>query len=360
MERVSKHPLARKTDAANGADDFGGGGAKGTYETRLLESTLDKITALLRVGFGEAGSGIISANLGVEDTSYSSVIKALIPGIRVYAIVGFCDIHHFEDVEDRLKKDILTFVNSLAEIVHSTVQHWGGQCNKNLGNAFVVIWRIGDEDSLMNQTTARTRGGSESTIITAGGAAAAASTIRSSPSSAVRRNSQQNGRNNTNASRQSFSDNHTALNSDFDSDDNSRSTLATGGGSGSSSLMNGGGSMGRRKKAGQVLDLRRIPGIDEIADRALIAYLKVIAEINRNRQVLSFRTDPRLTRDDTEQYKVRMGFGLHVGWAIEGAVGSDYKVDATYLSPHVNMAARLETASRQYGVPLLLSQVNII
>ena len=29
--------------------------------------------------------------------------------------------------------------------------------------------------------------------------------------------------------------------------------------------------------------------------------------------------------------------------------GSLQKVDATYLSPHVNMAARLETASRQYG-----------
>ncbi len=51
-----------------------------------------------------------------------------------------------------------------------------------------------------------------------------------------------------------------------------------------------------------------------------------------------------------------MGFGLHAGWAIEGAVGSLQKVDATYLSPHVNMAARLETSSKQYGVPLLASQ----
>ena len=55
-----------------------------------------------------------------------------------------------------------------------------------------------------------------------------------------------------------------------------------------------------------------------------------------------------------------MGFGLHAGWAIEGAVGSLQKVDATYLSPHVNMAARLETSSKQYGVPLLASQVSIV
>ena len=116
---------------------------------------------------------------------------------------------------------------------------------------------------------------------------------------------------------------------------------------------------GKKKKINTALDLKRVPGIDILADKALIAYLKIIAEINRNKQVLAFRTDSRLTLDDTQQYKVRMGFGLHVGWAIEGAVGSDYKVDATYLSPHVNLAARLETASKQYGVPLLFSQVCI-
>lgn len=50
-----------------------------------------------------------------------------------------------------------------------------------------------------------------------------------------------------------------------------------------------------------------------------------------------------------------MGFGLHVGWGIEGAIGSYFKIDASYLSPNVNMSSRLEAASRQFGVPLLLS-----
>ena len=50
-----------------------------------------------------------------------------------------------------------------------------------------------------------------------------------------------------------------------------------------------------------------------------------------------------------------MGFGLHVGWAIEGAIGSVYKIDASYLSPNVNMASRLEAATKQYGVPILVS-----
>jgi len=50
-----------------------------------------------------------------------------------------------------------------------------------------------------------------------------------------------------------------------------------------------------------------------------------------------------------------MGFGLHTGWAIEGAIGSFFKIDASYLSPNVNMSSRLEAASKQYGVPILVS-----
>lgn len=41
-----------------------------------------------------------------------------------------------------------------------------------------------------------------------------------------------------------------------------------------------------------------------------------------------------------------MGFGLHLGWAIEGLIGSSFKIDASYLSPNVNMAARLEAATK--------------
>ena len=56
-----------------------------------------------------------------------------------------------------------------------------------------------------------------------------------------------------------------------------------------------------------------------------------------------------------EKYRVRMGFGLHIGWAIEGAIGSEFKIDASYLSPNVNMSTRLEGMTKIYGVPLLLT-----
>ena len=45
-------------------------------------------------------------------------------------------------------------------------------------------------------------------------------------------------------------------------------------------------------------------------------------------------------------YCVKMGFGLHVGWAIEGAIGSDFKIDASYLSLNVYLASQLEAATK--------------
>ena len=96
-------------------------------------------------------------------------------------------------------------------------------------------------------------------------------------------------------------------------------------------------------------------GLDVMADKALIGFLKVIVEINRDPQVLAYRDDGRLAQDGVD-FKLRMGFGLHSGWAIEGAVGSLKKVDATYLSPHVNMSARMMAATRQFGVSILMTE----
>merc|ERR1719235_1912034 len=72
------------------------------------------------------------------------------------------------------------------------------------------------------------------------------------------------------------------------------------------------------------------------------------------------RPELNLENEHTRQlvpFKLRMGFGLHAGWAIEGPVGSLQKVDVTYLSPHVNMTARCETASKQWEVQILCTEV---
>jgi hypothetical protein len=55
-------------------------------------------------------------------------------------------------------------------------------------------------------------------------------------------------------------------------------------------------------------------------------------------------------------FEVNTGYGLHTGWAIEGAIGSNLKIDASYLSSNVNLASRIEAATKQYRVRILLSE----
>lgn len=126
-----------------------------SYETRVVEVTIQKITTLLRVGFGEAGAEIISKNMSMEGEG-SSMLDPMIPGKRIYAIFGFCDIHAFDLCTGKLEDEIMTFLNTIARIVHDEVTRWGGSCNKNLGNAFLMVWRIGDESAL-HVTTGRRR-----------------------------------------------------------------------------------------------------------------------------------------------------------------------------------------------------------
>jgi class 3 adenylate cyclase len=50
-----------------------------------------------------------------------------------------------------------------------------------------------------------------------------------------------------------------------------------------------------------------------------------------------------------------IGCGLNLGWAIEGLIGSQFKVDASYLSPNVNIASRVECATQLYGTHIMFS-----
>lgn len=86
----------------------------------------------------------------------------------------------------------------------------------------------------------------------------------------------------------------------------------------------------------------------------MVSFLKVIAALNKKSAILKYRENV-LLNERMPNFKIKMGFGLHIGWAIEGAIGSVFKIDASYLSPNVNMAARLEAATKQYGVPLLMT-----
>jgi class 3 adenylate cyclase len=94
--------------------------------------------------------------------------------------------------------------------------------------------------------------------------------------------------------------------------------------------------------------------VHQLVDMSALSFIKIISAIKVSRNLVKYKENKELNVR-MPNYSVKMGFGLHVGWAIEGAIGSFYKIDASYLSPNVNMASRLEAATKQFGVPLLLS-----
>ncbi|CAD7972034.1 unnamed protein product [Amoebophrya sp. A120] len=96
--------------------------------------------------------------------------------------------------------------------------------------------------------------------------------------------------------------------------------------------------------------------MQDLSDKALISFVKVMAELRRASDLRAYTSHPKIQQKFLNSYEIRMGFGLHCGWAIEGAIGSEHKIDASYLSPHVNLCARLETATDQYGVDILFSE----
>ncbi|CDJ35924.1 adenylyl cyclase, putative [Eimeria mitis] len=274
MNKIRNNPLAATNMNAEGEDrqsEESADGAKGdplqaiktwmggkssktqkeNYETAILEKTIIKIGGLLALGFGEAGAEIIAKNMHTADGN----INAMIEGRKMEAIFGFCDIRNFTDATEILKEKVMVFVNQIAEIVHGTVDQFSGSANKNIGDAFLLVWKFPEREIA---------DGIKEQII---------DTVTS----------------------------------------------------------------------------------NKLADMAVMSFVKVVAGINKSHTLAEYREIPEIIERMGTGWKVKMGFGLHVGWAIEGAIGSEYKIDASYLSPNVNMASRLEAATKQYGVTILIS-----
>ena len=70
----------------------------------------------------------------------------------------------------------------------------------------------------------------------------------------------------------------------------------------------------------------------EVVDRAFISAVKTISQLQRASDLMAYSRHPRIQKTFQDKYVISMSFALHVGRAIEGAIGSEFKVDALYLS----------------------------
>ncbi|PHJ25688.1 adenylate and guanylate cyclase catalytic domain-containing protein [Cystoisospora suis] len=268
IKQLARDPLKRP-QVSEGDEAVGAKKNKNEskLETSMLENTILKIGGLMQLGFGQAGAEIIAQNMSSEGGS----LDLLIPGKKVHGVYGFADIVNFQDVTECLSEEVMVFVNKIARIVHHCVNEWNGTTNKNIGDAFFVVWLADDEE---------TEGGEH-----------------------LRNN------------RQSV--------------------------------------MGYGKNATADKTLKQVK---ELCNKSLFAFLKIIAEFRRASDLAAYAKHPKIIPRFGTSYSVHLNLGLHSGWAIQGVIGSKYKVDASYFSPHVNTAARLTSATRYFGVNILFSE----
>lgn len=259
------------------------------YELALVENTLGKIAGLVQIGLGEAGAEIISSNMDEGD------FNPMIPGKRIYGAFGFCDIRRFTDATECLKEEVMVFVNRIGKIVHGAADLFSGFANKNIGDAFLMVWKV-PKDAL--------------------GDACVAKIDEHLPPVHLRSAGQR-----------------------ADAGDDEGAGPQLGASATASSL--GLSTSGRKK--------------DKTADNALLSFLRTMVELKKSLELKRYANDKRLAVRFTMPYEVKMGYGLHMGYAIEGAIGSTFKIDASYLAPDVNMSSRLEAATKQFRTPILMS-----
>mmetsp|Transcript_13451 Transcript_13451/g.21318 ORF Transcript_13451/g.21318 Transcript_13451/m.21318 type:complete len:489 (+) Transcript_13451:74-1540(+) len=94
--------------------------------------------------------------------------------------------------------------------------------------------------------------------------------------------------------------------------------------------------------------------VQDKAESALRSFLRVVLETSCSHILRRMAANTELQKR-IPGFRTELGFGLHVGWAIEGAIGSALKVDPSYLSPNVELSMKLEAATKHYGVCILMT-----
>lgn len=327
------------------SDDDQGDLALGSYETEQLITAVTVITDLLRKCWGVAGADIISTNLASTGGALTEVFNPTVPGKSVYALFGFAAINGFDHAMRSLGDDLIDLINNVAKVLHEEIFRWGfgdsGQCNKNLGSAFLMVFRIGLVKEVIQKLE-------QAQDVIFSGTKAAQEAVRRRvrhkesdasglPSSMTFSSPTQRG----------GGSNSFAINSMVANPKHSKSWSIA-------NHLRRKAQRNARNKA-MSLNLASLPGISTFTDRAVIGMLKSFACMYRDKDIRKWNKDFRLGAG-VGAFTVSIFYGMDAGWAVEGAVGSQYKIDATYLSPHVNMASRMMSACKQYGVSILLSQ----
>jgi class 3 adenylate cyclase len=290
---------------------------KPMYEMKLLQNTLTKIARLLQIGYGSAGAAIISKNMSGD------AFNPIMPGRKVHAVFGFCDIRRFTDITECLQEHVMMFTNTIGHIVHHAAYSFHGHANKNIGDAFLLVWNIPDDSAEVTRIKqARPPAHLAPTII--------------------------------NDDNDDDDDNHAFL---FFDEEGSKTIKQLKMMAQHSLYVHPDPRDHPQHHHHQPPPPPQLQDVATVADNALMAFLKTMVDIDNSSKLIEYETHPALRERFPELpcFHVKMGYGLHAGWAIDGAIGSRYKIDASYLSSDVNLTSALESTSKIYRVPLIMS-----
>jgi len=209
------------------------------------------------------------------------------------------------------------FVNKIVKIIHEVTKRWDGQPAKNYGEKYLLLWKMPtslNKDGLsaaleQNRALAIAQEANQ----TAGGP----------PSMAEQFNA-------------------TGKLADVNSG------LLQGGDEQEMILME----MDRKAQMEEELREKR----QITADKALISAVKIVVELRRASDLQAYSRHPKIQPKFSSQYRTGVTIGIHQGWAIEGAVGSDFRIDALHLSPDAMIAHRIEEFCSVYDQNILLTQ----
>ena len=120
LKRVAQDPIGAFKSSWDSNTSNALSKKESSNETIQIENAIYKISELLVLGFGQAGAKIISQFVFDKNKD----IDQIGAGDMVQAIFGFCDIRNFTDATEVLLEEVMVFVNSIAEIVHSSVDEF--------------------------------------------------------------------------------------------------------------------------------------------------------------------------------------------------------------------------------------------
>ena len=92
------------------------------------------------------------------------------------------------------------------------------------------------------------------------------------------------------------------------------------------------------------------------ATQALLSFIKIIAETRRASDITIYKNNPKISAKWPD-YQVELGLSLHLGWAVQGVIGSDKKLDIAYFSPHLELGQQVLEATALYQTSILMTEV---